>query len=145
MMATLTRFDAAKYAALTTPDPSKVSDDPDDVTGMIGLADLPKLLRDQYSPVACHKWRSRGSDEGGYGPVGTPAPDKIVSRGGAAAQPYWYPSRPRPPERLTLETPSPALAPASVAAEGPPVGRGRLRAPGEPPHHEGFGYSARRW
>lgn len=91
MMATLTRFDAAKYAALTTPDPSKVSDDPDDVTDMIGLADLPKVLRDQYSPVACHKWRSRGSDEGGYGPVGTPAPDKIVSRGGAAAQPYWYP------------------------------------------------------
>jgi hypothetical protein len=91
MMATATRFDPAKYAAMTTPDPSKISDDPNDVTGMIGLADLPKLLRDQYSPVACHKWRSRGSDEGGYGPVGTPAPDKVVSRGGAAAQPYWYP------------------------------------------------------
>ncbi len=74
------RFSAAKYARAVT-----------DRSRLIDLAGIRAMLADVYGPEAVHAWRRRSTKEGGYGPVGAPAPDDHEPRGENRPRPLWFP------------------------------------------------------
>ncbi len=73
-----TEFDPTRYAKLIG-----------DRTTSMSIEDILSLL-EAYQANALHLWRRVGKAEGGYGPMGMPAPDYLVDRGGATPRPFWY-------------------------------------------------------
>jgi hypothetical protein len=83
MMATATRFNAAKYLEMVTPRDGEPE---------LQLVDIPAHTGGMYGPDAVHSWRKRHDEEGGAGPIALVAPDKVIPRGGAAPELVWLAS-----------------------------------------------------